>query len=305
MTSDQQPRTAGTTATPTRPGALVTGAGRGLGRAIAELLADRGYLVMVTDLSGETASAAAAEIGRGAIWAEVDVREHAQLERARDELIAAAGSLDVWVNNAGVLVTGPAWEQSEEQHKLHLDVNVLGTINGTVAAVDVMRGSGPGADGGYSSGSASGPGGHIINIASLAGLSAVPGEAVYSASKHAVLGFSGSTVADLRSAGVKNIDISCVCPDGIWTPMLHDKLEDPQAAMSFSGVLLQPEDVVRAVGQVLDKPRPVLAIPRWRGAIARLGAAFPRLAATGIPLLAAQGRRVQKKMLENPERHRR
>lgn len=286
------------TTTTTRPGALVTGAGRGLGRSIAELLAGRGYLVMVTDLSGETASATAAEIGRGALWAEVDVREHAQVERARDELIAAAGSLEVWVNNAGVLVTGPAWEQTEEQHRLHLDVNTLGTINGTVAALDVMRG------GGNSSGG-SGPGGHIINIASLAGLSAVPGEAVYAASKHAVLGFSSSTVADLRLAGVENIDISCVCPDGIWTPMLYDKLDDPQAAMSFSGVLLQPEDVVRAVGRVLDTPRPVLAIPRWRGAIARLGAAFPRLAATAIPLLAAQGRRVQKKMLDNPEHRRR
>lgn len=269
------------TTTTTRPGALVTGAGRGLGRAIAELLADRGYLVMVTDLSGEAASAAAAEIGRGALWAEVDVREHAQVERARDELIAAAGSLAVWVNNAGVLLTGPAWEQPEDVRKLHLDVNALGTINGTVAAIDAMRG----------------PGGHIINIASLAGLSAVPGEAVYAASKHAVMGFSSSTAADLRLAGVKNIDISCVCPDGIWTPMLHDKLSDPQAALSFSGVLLQPEDVVRAVGKVLDKPRPVMALPAWRGALARLGAAFPRLGTAALPLLAAQGRRVQKKML--------
>lgn len=275
------------TTTTTRPGALVTGAGRGLGRAIAELLADRGYLVMVTDLSGEAASAAAAEIGSGALWAEVDVREHAQVERARDELIAAAGSLEVWVNNAGVLVTGPAWEQSEELRKLHLDVNALGTINGTVAAIDAMR-----------RGAGSGPGGHIINIASLAGISAVPGEAVYAASKHAVMGFSSSTVADLRLAGVRNIDISCVCPDGIWTPMLHDKLDDPQAALSFSGVLLQPEDVVKAVSTVLDKPRPVTAIPHWRGALARLGAAFPSLGSAALPLLVTQGRRVQKKMVE-------
>ena len=278
------------TTTTSRPGALVTGGGRGLGRAIAELLADRGYKVLVTDLSGEAASAAAAEIGRGALWSEVDVREHAQLERARDELLAAAGSLAVWVNNAGVLLTGPAWEQSEDVRRLHLDVNALGTINGTVAAIDAMRGGASGSAAG------AGPGGHIINIASLAGLSAVPGEAVYAASKHAVLGFSSSTAADLRLAGVRNIDISCVCPDGIWTPMLHDKLDDPQAALSFSGVLLQPEDVVRAVGKVLDKPRPVLTLPAWRGALARVGAAFPRLGSAALPLLAAQGRRVQKKM---------
>ncbi|KAA0919276.1 SDR family oxidoreductase [Dietzia sp. ANT_WB102] len=271
--------------TTTKPAALVTGAGRGLGRGIAELLADRGYLVMVTDLDADTAAAAATEIGRGALWAVVDVREHAQVESARDELIAAAGSLDVWVNNAGVLHTGPAWEQPEDLRKLQLNVNALGTINGTVAAIDAMRGRG----------------GHIINIASLAGLSAVSGEAVYAASKHAVLGFSSSTAADLRLAGVKNIAISCVCPDGIWTPMLYDKLEDPQAALSFSGVLLQPEDVVRAVGKVLDSPKAVTALPAWRGMIARLGAAFPRLGVAALPLLAAQGRRVQKKLHQSQE----
>lgn len=270
------------TTTP-RLGALVTGAGRGLGRKLAELLAERGYLVMVTDLDADTAATAASEIGRGALWAEVDVREYAQVEQARDELIAAAGSLAVWVNNAGVLFTGPAWEQSEDVRKLHLDVNALGTINGTLAAIEVMRG----------------PGGHIINIASLAGLSAVPGEAVYAASKHAVMGFSSSTVADLRLDGVKNIDISCVCPDGIWTPMLYDKLEDPQAALSFSGVLLQPEAVVRAVSKVLDRPRPVMALPAWRGALARIGAAFPRFGTAALPLMVTQGRRVQKKMLRD------
>lgn len=269
-------------------GAVVTGAGRGLGKGIAGLLADRGYLVMVTDLDGDAAATAAEEIGRGALWATVDVRDHSQVEKARDELMASAGSLDVWVNNAGVLFTGPAWEQSEDLHKLHLDVNTLGTINGTVAALQVMRG--PGEVG-------SGPGGHIINIASLAGLSAVPGEAVYAASKHAVLGFSSSTSADLRLSGVRNIDISCVCPDGIWTPMLFDKLQDPHAALSFSGTLLRLEDVLDAVGEVLDSPKPVLALPSWRGILARLGAAFPRITTAGLPFLAARGRRVQKKTL--------
>lgn len=251
---------------------------------------------MVTDLDADTAASAAQEIGRGALWAAVDVRDHAQVEKARDELIAAAGSLDVWVNNAGVLFTGPAWEQPEDLRKLHLDVNALGTINGTVAAIDAMRGPDD---------AGAGPGGHIINIASLAGLSAVPGEAVYAASKHAVMGFSSSTAADLRLAGVKNIRLSCVCPDGIWTPMLYDKMDDPQAALSFSGVLLQPEDVVRAVGKVLDSPKPVTALPAWRGMIARLGAAFPRLGAAALPLLAAKGRRTQKKLHTSQELPRR
>ena len=66
---------------------------------------------------------------------------------------------------------------------------------------------------------------------------------------------------DLRIAGLRTIDISCICPDGIWTPMLHDKLDDPASALSFSGKLLQPEEVVAAVGKVLARPRPVPAAP--------------------------------------------
>lgn len=274
--------------------ALVTGAGRGLGRDIAQMLVDRGYRVMVTDIDAGTAAAAAAEIGGDATWAAVDVRDHSQVEAARDSLLAQGGRLEVWVNNAGVLLTGPAWEQTEDQRRLLMEVNALGAINGTVAAIDAMRGHGPG-----------GSGGHIITIASLAGISAVPGEAVYAASKHAVMGFSTSTAIDLRLAGVDDIAISCICPDGIWTPMIHDKLTDPQAALSFSGSLLQSGDVVRAVGRVLDSPRLVTAVPTWRGALARLGAAFPRLAVAGLPLMAAQGRRTQRRLLATQESARR
>jgi short-subunit dehydrogenase len=185
------------------------------------------------------------------------------------------------VNNAGVLVTGPAWAQDEAGRRLMLEVNALGTVNGTVAAIEAMRGGG---------------GGHVVNIASLAGLTAVAGEAVYAASKHAVMGFSLSTMADLRAAGITDIAISCVCPDGIWTPMLHDKLDDPGSALSFSGRLLQPEEVVAAVGRVLDRPRLVTAVPAWRGVVARLADGLPTLGLAATPLVVAQGRRTQRRL---------
>jgi short-subunit dehydrogenase len=268
--------------TATRTGAVVTGAGRGLGRQIAHLLADRGHRVLVTDVDPSAAQAVADEIGRGAIALAVDVREQAQVEAARDTIVEQAGSLEVWVNNAGVLITGPAWEQDAATRRLMIEVNTLGTINGTVAALAPMRAAGAG---------------HVVNIVSLAGLTAVAGEAVYAASKHAVLGFSLSTVADLKVAGIKNIDISCVCPDGIWTPMLHDKLEDPASALSFSGRLLQPDEVVDAVRKVLDRPRLVTAVPAWRGVQARLADAIPRFGLLAVPLVIAQGRRAQRKLL--------
>lgn len=270
-----------------RTGALVTGAGRGLGAQLAALLADRGHLVMVTDLDGEAARATASTIGRGALHAAVDVRDEAQVGAARDALLQEVDRIEVWVNNAGVLVTGPAWEQDEQQRRLMLEVNALGTITGTVAAIEAMRRSG---------------GGHVVNIASLAGISPVPGEGVYAASKHAVIGFTNSTALDLRLAKVKNIRLSCICPDGIWTPMLHDKLDDPEAALSFSGVLLQPEDVVAGVAKVLDRPRPITALPAWRGIVGRAGSLFPRLSAAVMPLVVRQGRRVQRRMLQERRR---
>ncbi|CRK57191.1 3-oxoacyl-[acyl-carrier protein] reductase [Alloactinosynnema sp. L-07] len=264
---------------------MVTGAGRGLGKEIARLLAQRGYQVLLTDIDSTAVADAAAEISGTATSMAVDVRDNAQVTAARDAIVRAAGRLDVWVNNAGVLVTGPAWEQSADQRRLMVEVNALGTINGTVAAIEGMRGHG----------------GHIVNVVSLAGLTAVPGEAVYAGSKHAAIGFSLSTLADLRLAGIEDIDISCVCPDGIWTPMLHDKLDDPSSALSFSGKLLQPDEVVAAVSKVLDKPRPVTTIPTWRGLQARLADLFPRLGLRAAPIAVAHGRRTQRRLLRKAE----
>jgi NAD(P)-dependent dehydrogenase (short-subunit alcohol dehydrogenase family) len=268
------------TSTHSRGGALVTGGARGLGFQIARQLVRRGHAVHVTDLDGDGAARAAEQLGRGAFGSALDVRDEAACRAAAALTLERTGSLDVWVNNAGVLVTGPAWGQDAEVRRLMLEVNALGTINGTLAALEPMRAAG---------------GGHILNVVSLAGLTAAPGETVYGASKHAALAFSLGTLADLRLAGVRGVHISCLCPDGIWTPMLHDKLDDPQAAASFTGVLLLPEDVAERAMDLLDRPRPVLAIPRWRGTFLRSGNLFPRFALKMTRGVLATGRLQQRR----------
>lgn len=274
---------------PAATGALVTGGGRGLGARIAEVLAARGHVVHVTDVDGEAARETADRLGGGAFSSTLDVRDAAACEEAARATAERAGRLAVWVNNAGVLFTGPAWTNTPEQRRLMLDVNVGGVMNGTVAAIEQMRGSG---------------GGHVVNIASLAGLVAVPGETVYCGTKHAVMGFSLSTQADLRRAGVRDIRVSCICPDGIWTPMLHDRLDDPEAALSFTGRLLAVDEVAAAVDRVLDRPRQVTAVPRWRGPQVRLLDALPALSLRALPLVVRQGRRTQRQLLRKglPER---
>src|SRR3954451_3321790 len=268
------------------PVAVVTGAGGGLGRAIALELGGRGFLVHVTDIDPDGAARTATEIGAGARWAALDVRDEAACRALAAEAAARGGTLDVWVNNAGVLATGLSWEQNEATRRTMLEINTLGTMNGTVAALEPMIAAGRG---------------HVINVVSLAGIVAAPGEVNYSASKHAAMAFTLGTLFDLRRAGIKGVELSAVCPDGIWTPMLEDKLDDPDAAGSFSGHLLTPEQVAREIGKLIERPRPILILPRWRGLQLRLLDLFPRLTLRLLPLAMRDARRKQrryKKLIE-------
>jgi NAD(P)-dependent dehydrogenase (short-subunit alcohol dehydrogenase family) len=259
--------------------AVVTGAGSGLGRAIAVELIGRGYRVHVTDVDAGAADRVAAELGSKARGTALDVRDEAAC-RGLAESIARTGALDLWVNNAGVFFSGPSWEQSADVRQKMLDVNVAGLMNGTIAALGPMRDVGRG---------------QIINIASLAAIVAAPGEVAYSASKHAAIAFTLGTLFDLRRTGVKGIEVSAVCPDGIWTPMLEDKLDDFDAAPSFSGRLLSAEEVAEEVGRLTERPRPILIIPRWRGPALRFYDLFPRLGLRLLPLVMWDARRRQRR----------
>jgi NAD(P)-dependent dehydrogenase (short-subunit alcohol dehydrogenase family) len=251
-----------------------------LGRAIAIELAGQGYAVRVTDIDAEAAARTAAEIGGETEGASLDVRDDAACRTLAAIVAAGGGGLDVWVNNAGILSTGLAWEQDEATRAAMLAVNAAGTMNGTVAALAQMVPAGRG---------------HVINVISLAGIVAAPGEVAYSAAKHAAMAFTLGTLFDLRRAGQRGIELSAVCPDGIWTPMLEDKLDDLDAAGSFSGQLLTPERVAREVAGLTRRPRPILVIPRWRGPMLRAFDVFPRFGLRLIPLVMWDARRRQRR----------
>ena len=259
-------------------GAVVTGSASGLGFEIARALATRGFAVTVADVDEAGAAAAAERLGGRATPAGLDVRDAEAAERLAATVAEESGSLAVWVNNAGILRCAPSWAHSEDERRAIFDVNVHGLINGTLAALEVMRACGRG---------------HVINVVSLAGLAVAPGETVYAASKHAALAFSTGTLYDLREAGYDGIHVSAVCPDGIWTPMLFDKVDDPYAAPSWTGVMLQPADVAEAAAGLLDRPRPVIVMPRRRGAVARAFAAFPALGERLAPQMMKRARRKQ------------
>lgn len=243
---------------------VVTGAGRGLGRAIADRLEAVGYRVVATDIAGTDRA--------------LDVTD---AEACR----ALAREVDpyAWINNAGVLGAGDAATQGDDVIASVVSVNLLGVINGTRAAVEVMRGR----DGGRGSG-------HVINIGSLASWVPVPGEAVYAATKAGVLSFTLGLEGELRAQGVRGLHFTVVCPDGMLTPMLTDIIDDPAIAMSFTGLRpVDPDEVAVAVVKALRRPRRIVSVPRWRGAQVRAIGSVPDVVLRAAPLFQRLGRRQQ------------
>ena len=255
--------------------AVVTGAGRGFGREIARRLAGRGYTVLASDIDAESAARTAEEVG--GFPTRLDVRDP-EAHRAAARLAGERGPLEVWVNNAGVLRTRKAWEHDDDEVRLLAEVNLMGVIWGSRAAVDVMRERG-------------GQNMHLINLASLSALVPVPGLAVYAATKHAVVCFTSSLAGDLHAARIP-ITAHAVCPDGADTEMTRERAAEHDSAIIWSAPrMLTAGEVADGVVGLLDSKRLVRVIPRWRGWAARGTAAAGRPALLSAELLRKQGER--------------
>ncbi|GAB3857692.1 SDR family oxidoreductase [Nocardioides maradonensis] len=239
--------------------AVVTGGGRGIGLAFARRLVAAGRTVLITDIDQQAARAAAEELG--CAWLPQDVRDPAcHVEVA--ERAAELGPIRVWINNAGVLIAGESWTHDPDEIARSLDVNVLGVIAGSRAAVAAMT-----ADGGA-----------ILNVASTAALAPVPGLAVYAATKAAVLSFTTSLQGDLEHAGLP-IRARALCPDVTATAMVSAVATDPGASILFAGgKQASADDVARAGLELLESRRLVGAHPRSSGALSRGVGLLPTLA---------------------------
>jgi short-subunit dehydrogenase len=259
--------------------AVVTGAGRGLGRLIAERMARQGLAVLCTDVDGAAAETAALTVGNGAWAMAQDVRDPAS-HRAVAAAAAARGPVAVWVNNAGVLHVGPAWDHDEAEIRRLVEVNLLGVIWGARAAVAAMRDRG----------------GVLINIASISSLVPAPGVAVYGATKHAVLGFTTSLQGDLDRARVP-IRCAAVCPDAMETDMVKNVAHHDASSILFSAGknMLRAEDVADEVAALAARPRLVTVLPRARAALVHAFRAFPALELRVLALMSRNGRKHREK----------
>lgn len=178
--------------------ALVTGAGSGIGAALTRLLLDRGLRVTATDIDR-----AALELLPGAgdrlTRAVLDVRDRVAVSDVVQGAARDHGRLDYVFNNAGIVVGGAFEDTSDELWHRIVDVNLWGVVHGTRAAYEVMRGQGCG---------------HIVNVASSAGVMPVSHSVAYATTKHAVVGLTTSLRAEARGTGVR---VSAVVPGVVDT----------------------------------------------------------------------------------------
>ncbi|MFD7009242.1 SDR family oxidoreductase [Rhodococcus jostii] len=216
---------------------VVTGGGRGIGRATAELFAARGATVCVGDLDRAVADETAAEIGARAYT--VDVTSAESWRRFVDAVLADCDRIDVLVNNAGVMPLGGFLEESDATSRMTMNVNVWGPLHGMRMVLPGMVERGRG---------------HIVNVASMAGKLPVPGMAVYNASKFGAVGLSAAVRAEFAPAGVS---VSTILPSAVRTGL--------SSGVPLGGGMptVDPEDVAEAIVRTLDHRRAETAVPRY------------------------------------------
>lgn len=211
--------------------ALVSGASRGIGEAIARALHGKGYRVGLFARDEGRLLALAAELGEGAMALPGDVRSFPDWQKAVAGLVQAYGRLDLLVNNAGIGVLKPIQELSEEEFRQVLEVNLVGPFLGLKAALPALLASR----------------GMVVNIGSLAGKNAFKGGAAYNASKFGLLGLMGAAMLELREAGVRVVNI---LPGSVDTGFAGNT---PGASWKLS-----PFDVAQAVLVAVEMPERAL-----------------------------------------------
>lgn len=215
--------------------AIVTGAGAGIGRAIAESLASLGATVVVTDVNAEAATTAAAAIGHGAVSYELDVTDIAKVTEVVAQVHGRFARIDVLVNNAGWDKAVPFVDSEPDLWERVIGINYVGVLNTCKAVLPIMAAQGSGS---------------VVNLGSDAGRVGSSGEAVYSGAKGAVIAFSKAIAREMAR---HQVNVNVVCPGPTDTALFasmggdSDKLREGLIRAIPFRRLGTPQDVANAV----------------------------------------------------------
>jgi NAD(P)-dependent dehydrogenase (short-subunit alcohol dehydrogenase family) len=216
---------------------VITGAGSGIGRALAvRFAAERPRTLVVADLNLESAEATAQAVGGVAV--QVDVGREASILQLVDRAREAGGAIDVFFSNAGIPGPGGGPDASDEEWQRTWEINTMAHIWAARAVLGEMVERGDG---------------YLLSTASAAGLLTQVGAMAYSVTKHAAVAVAEWLAITYGDAGVK---VSCLCPQGVRTPMLDLALEDPiGAAPLLAEGLLEPDEVAEVVVEAMREER--------------------------------------------------
>ncbi len=239
---------------------VITGAGSGLGRALAFCFAENGWRVACADIRLDRAQDTVrliTEFGVGAMALKVDVGDDASVEAMRDEILAAWDGVDAVVNNAGVASAGPLAQTTLDDWRWTLNINLMGVVRGCRAFLPILIEQGKG---------------HIVNIASFAGIANAPRMAAYSASKAGVISLSECLRGELSLIN-SAVKVSVVCPAFFQTNLMETArapAADKATASKLMANATQSADAVAAVIYASMQRGDFLILPtkgergRWR-----------------------------------------
>jgi NAD(P)-dependent dehydrogenase (short-subunit alcohol dehydrogenase family) len=235
----------------------ITGGARGIGRATGDAFLRAGAQVALGDIDVDLVEKTAAELaestGGAVVGLGLDVTNRAAFATFLDETESRLGPLDVMVNNAGIMPTGPFIEETDTATDRMVAINLGGVLNGSKLAVRRLTGRG----------------GHIINVASLAGVSPHPGLATYCATKHAVVGLSETLHLELAEAG---ITVTAILPG-----IVHTELSAGHSAPAWVRPIgeVEPEDVAAAIVTAATSSRAMITVPKTLAAMIKTMSLIP------------------------------
>lgn len=183
---------------------LITGAGRGLGAAVCGWMVNEGATVVAADIDTASGAACAEALGPRASFVQLDVTSEESWNTAVSGMLDKFGRIDVLVNNAGLLWIGPLIGSSLDEYHRVVAVNQTGPYLGMRAVLPGMVEAGSGS---------------IVNVSSMNGIRGMPGQSVYCATKHAVIGMTRSVALEVAATGVR---VNAVCPGAMDTPMIEE-----------------------------------------------------------------------------------
>ncbi len=215
---------------------VVTGASRGIGKEFSKGLVNRGATVVGIGRSKESLASLQQELGENIHGYAADVSKEDQIESVFDKIENDFGKVDVLINNAGVGRFEELQNTSTEDWDIQIDVNLKGVYLCTRRVIPIMK----------AQNEKVGFGGHIVNIASIAGIMGVPKLSIYNATKFGLRGMSESLMKELRYDGIK---VTCLFPGSIQTEFF-----DNINGMDAHSRMMQPEDVASTVMHVLEVP---------------------------------------------------